>query len=116
MTRLCTTSGASAMRLSRVTSSMTTASPVRVTCSRTAADALVPQDEETLVLLEFATDDQGEVEQQAADDEIREAEEEQRGYELHVQSGRRHVRELQGTGVDAVAPEQRDHLAAHIHQ
>src|SRR5206468_1692513 len=37
MTRLCTTSGASAIRLSRVTSSMTTASPVRVTCSRTAA-------------------------------------------------------------------------------
>src|SRR3989441_12285662 len=66
--------------------------------------------------LELAADDQGEVEQQPADDEIREAEEEQRGYELHVQSGRRHVRELQGTGVDAVAPEQRDDLAAHIHE
>src|SRR5216117_3060766 len=83
---------------------------------RAVADALVPQNEETLVLLQLATDDQGEVEQQPADNEIREAEEEQRGYELHVQAGRRHVRELQGTGVDAVAPEQRDHLAPQIHQ
>src|SRR5437762_3568845 len=38
----------------------------------TVADALVAQDEQPLVLLELAANDQGEVEQQPADDEIRE--------------------------------------------
>src|SRR5207249_2719278 len=83
---------------------------------RAVADALVAQDEEALVLLELAADYQREVEEQPADDEIGEAEEEQRRDELHVQSRRRHARQPQGAGVDAVAPEQRDHLAPHVHE